>query len=760
MSLGRRIEVRGTVQGVGFRPWVYRLACEGGIGGRVRNGSLGVEIEAFGSVESLDAFVDRLQSSPPPAARIRDLRCETIPAEAVTDFVIVPSSRADGERKVSIPPDLATCPDCLREIADPSDRRYRYAFTNCTSCGPRFTIAEGVPYDRAATTMAEFEMCPLCQAEYERVEDRRFHAQPNACPVCGPKLWAASPDGRRLAVEDPVRAAARALEAGLIVAIKGIGGFHLACDASSSDAVERLRRRKRRDAKPFAVMVKDLEAAERIAWIAPAEQRLLASAERPIVLLPRRVNTDVSVTVRESPCESVAPGSPLIGVMLPYSPLHHLLFTETALPLVMTSGNLAEEPIARDNKEAIAKLGGIADLFLLHDRGIATRCDDSVARVIAGAPTVLRRSRGYVPRSIPVSRPFSRPVLACGAHLKNTVCLAAGDAAYLGPHVGDLETAETFAVYRESVERLQTLVGIRPEVIAHDLHPAYLSTVYALERPEMIKVGVQHHHAHVASAMAEHGLSGPVLGVAFDGTGYGTDGTAWGGEFLVADYAGYERIATFRALPLAGGDLAIREVWRIALAALDDAYEGDPPLGPFFDGRPVALVRRMIAAGLNSPRARGVGRWFDALGALAMRRPVSRYEGEVAALWNLAADRGERRVYPYAIDTSATPREIDLRPLVRAAMDDLAAGRSVAVISAKFHNTLAAAVAEIVHGVRGLPVVLTGGCFQNALLAERIVEALASGTPAFLHREVPPGDGGLALGQALVADALFGEGGA
>jgi len=759
MSLGRRIEVRGTVQGVGFRPWVYRLACEGGIGGRVRNGALGVEIEAFGSVESLDAFVDRLLSSPPPAARIRDLRCETIPAEAVTDFVIVPSSRAGGEREVSIPPDLATCPDCLREIADPSDRRYRYAFTNCTSCGPRFTIAEGVPYDRAATTMAAFEMCPLCQAEYGRVEDRRFHAQPNACPVCGPKLWAASPDGRRLPVEDPVRAAVRALEAGLIVAIKGIGGFHLACDATSSDAVERLRRRKRRDAKPFAVMVKDLEAAERIAWIGPAEQRLLTSVERPIVLLPRRAHTDVSVTVRESPCESVS-DNPLLGVMLAYSPLHHLLFAETDRPLVMTSGNLSEEPIARDNEEAIEKLGGIADLFLLHDRGIATRCDDSVARVIAGAPTVLRRSRGYVPRSIPVSRPFARPVLACGAHLKNTVCLGAGNAAYLGPHVGDLETAETYAVYRESIERLQMLVGIRPEVIAHDLHPSYLSTVYALERPEMLKVGVQHHHAHVASAMAEHGLSGPVLGVAFDGTGYGTDGTAWGGEFLVADYAGYERIATFRALPLAGGDLAIREVWRIALAALDDAYEGDPPLGPFFDGLPVGLVRQMIAAGLNSPRARGVGRWFDALGALAMRRPVSRYEGEVATLWNLAADRGERRVYPYAIDTSATPREIDLRPLVRAAVDDLAAGRSVAVISAKFHNTLAAAVAEIVHGVSGLPVVLTGGCFQNALLAERIVEALEGGPPVFLHREVPPGDGGLALGQALVADALFGEGGA
>lgn len=746
MSLGRRIEVHGTVQGVGFRPWVYRLAREQGIGGRVRNGALGVEIEAFGSVESLDAFVDRLRSSPPPAARIRDLRCETIPAESITEFVIVPSARADGEREVSIPPDLATCPDCLREIADPADRRWRYPFTNCTSCGPRFTIAEGVPYDRAATTMAAFEMCPRCRAEYERVEDRRFHAQPNACPDCGPRLWAAAPDGQRLEVDDPVRAAARSLEAGLIVAIKGIGGFHLACDATSSAAVERLRRRKRRDARPFAVMVKDLAAAEAIAWIGLVERRLLESVERPIVLLPRRSGL----------CAEVAPDNPLAGILLPYSPLHHLLFAETNRPLVMTSGNLSEEPIARDNEEAVEKLGRIADLFLLHDRGIATRCDDSVARVIAGAPTVLRRSRGWVPRPIALARPVARPVLACGAHLKNTVCLAAGDAAYLGPHVGNLESAETFAVYRESIERLQTLVGIEPEVIAHDLHPSYLSTVYARERSEPVKVGVQHHHAHVASAMAEHGLSGPVLGVAFDGTGYGTDGTAWGGEFLVADYAGFERIATFRALPLAGGDLAIREVWRIALAALDDAYEGDPPLGPLFDGLPVGLVRQMIAAGLSSPRARGVGRWFDALGALAMRRPVSRYEGEVATLWNLAADPGETRVYPYTFEAG----EIDLRPLVRAAVEDLSAGRSVAVISAKFHNTLAAAVSEVVRGTSGLPVVLTGGCFQNSLLAERIVESLAGGPPVYLHREVPPGDGGLALGQALVADAVVREGGA
>lgn len=756
---GRHIEIRGTVQGVGFRPWVYRLAREEGVGGRVRNDAQGVEIDAFGSAAALDAFLDRLQNAPPPAAAIREIRFRSIPAEGVTDFVIVPSARADGGRQVSIPPDLATCPECLREIADPADRRYGYPFTNCTCCGPRFTIAKDVPYDRAATTMAAFSMCPECRAEYERVEDRRFHAQPNACPTCGPRLWAASPDGKRMDVADPLLTAARALEAGLIVAVKGLGGFHLACDATSDEAVERLRRRKRRDAKPFAVMVRDLEAALRIAMAAPAERALLASVERPIVLLPRRPEGSLS--------PEVAPDNPLVGVMLPYTPLHHLLLAGTDRPLVMTSGNLSEEPIVRDNGEALERLGGIADLFLLHDREIASRCDDSVARVIAGAPTVLRRSRGYVPRPIALARPVARPVLACGAHLKNTVCLAAGDAAWLGPHVGDLETVETFHAYKESIASLEKLVGIRPEVVAYDLHPEYLSTAYALERPEAVKVGVQHHHAHVASAMAEHGLAGPVLGVAFDGTGLGTDGTAWGGEFLLAGFGGFERIATFRPIPLAGGDLAVREVWRLALTVLDDAFAGDTPLAalPLFadrDVRSVAVVRRMIEAGLNSPPARGVGRWFDALGALVLGRAVSRYEGEVATIWNLAADPDERRVYPFELDTAVTPWEIDPRPLVRAAVADLVAGKSPATISAKFHNALAAAVEEVVRATfeaRGeLPVVLTGGCFQNALLAERVVERLRP--RVFLHREVPPGDGGLSLGQALVADAVANQGGA
>jgi hydrogenase maturation protein HypF len=765
-SLGRRIEVRGTVQGVGFRPWVYRLAREEGVKGRVWNDAAGVGIEAFGPVEALDAFVYRLRTAPPPAAAIREIRCLPIADREAGEFVIVASERPAGQRQVSIPPDLATCPECEREIFDPADRRYRYPFTNCTSCGPRFTIARGVPYDRAETTMAEFAMCPRCRAEYAQVENRRFHAQPNACPVCGPRLWVVVPDGERLAGRDPVRAAALALRAGRIVAVKGLGGFHLACDATSAAAVERLRWRKRRDAKPFAVMVRDLAAAERIAVVGEAERALLTAAERPIVLLARRPESGL--------CAAVAPDNPLVGLLLPYSPLHHLLLAETGRPLVMTSGNLSEEPIVRDNREALEKLGGIADLLLLHDREIAGRCDDSVARVIAGSPTVLRRSRGWVPRPIALARGFARPVLACGAHLKNTVCLGAGDAAYLGPHVGDLETAETYLSYRESIRRLESLVGIRPAVIVHDLHPEYLSTRYAWERaeqsPEIVRIGVQHHHAHVASAMAEHGLAGPVLGLAFDGTGYGTDGTAWGGELLIADLARYERVATFRAMPLAGGDLAIREVWRLALAVLDDAFAGDPPLAARLafdalgiDPRKVSVVRRMIETGLNSPRARGVGRWFDALGSLVLGRSVSRYEGEVATLFNLVADPGERSVYPFAFDQGSTPWEIDPRPLVRGVVEDLAGGLGPAAIAAKFHNTLAAIAASGVRAVqerRGpLPVVLTGGCFQNALLAERIAATLQGGPPLYLHREVPPGDGGLALGQAVAADAILREGG-
>jgi hydrogenase maturation protein HypF len=747
---GRRIQIRGTVQGVGFRPWVYRLAHEEGILGRVRNDAQGVTIEAFGRPQSLVAFVRRLRAVPPPAARITALRAEPIPPEDARGFEIV-ESRAAAERLVSIPPDLATCPDCRREVLDPNDRRHGYPFTNCTNCGPRFTIARDVPYDRPSTTMASFALCPRCRREYEEPSDRRFHAQPNACPDCGPRLELRLPTGE-IVPGDPLPTAAAWLREGLIVAVKGLGGFHLACDATASPVVRRLRERKKRDEKPFAVMVADLEAAARLAVIA-GEERLLDGVERPIVLLTRRADSGLA--------PEIAPGNPLVGVMLAYTPLHHLLLAAVGRPLVMTSGNLSEEPIVHRDGEALARLGDIADLFLLHDRPIENRCDDSVARLIAGEPVLLRRARGYVPRGVALARPFARPVLACGAHLKNTFCLGAGELAWLGPHVGDLDTVETCRSFERGVERLERFLGVRPEVIAHDLHPGYFSTGYAHSRPEAVKIGVQHHHAHVAAAMAEHGLSGPVIGVAYDGTGYGTDGTAWGGEILVAGLGSFERVATMRALPLAGSDVAIREVWRIALALLDDAFDGDPPLDriPLFaaiDRGRIGVVRKMIAGGFNAPLAHGVGRYFDALGAIVLGRAASSYEGQVALEWNLVADAGERRAYPFEIADGAVA-ELDLRPLVRAAVGDMIAGAAPASISARFHNTLARATAELVQRAARftghLPVVLTGGCFQNARLAEGVATALST-FPVYLHHEVPPGDGGIALGQALVADAV------
>ena len=754
MIEGRRIQIRGTVQGVGFRPWVFRLASEEGIAGRVQNGTSGVTIDAFGPSTALDAFVARLGASAPPAAAVRDLSFEKIPPEDADRFSIVESDAA-GQRSISIPPDLATCAECLADVFDPADRRHRYPFTNCTQCGPRFTIATGIPYDRPATTMAPFTMCGCCRQEYESVLDRRFHAQPNACPACGPALQLVTPVGEPFGNGSPMEAAARALRDGLIVAVKGIGGFHLACDAGSSLAVARLRRRKHRDEKPLAVMVGSLEKARRVAQIDKAEERLLISVEAPVVLLPRLAEAPLA--------PEIAPDNPLVGLFLPYTPLHHLLLAEFGGPLVMTSGNVSEEPMACGNGEALERLGEIADLFLLHDREIAMRADDSVTRVIAGRPTVLRRSRGYVPRAIAVGRSFARPVLACGAHLKNTFCIGMRDSAYLGPHIGDLENLASYRSFEEAVARMERFLTVETEVVAHDLHPEYLSTVYARSRPEKTKIAVQHHHAHVASAMAEHGIEGPVIGVAYDGTGYGTDGTAWGGEVLLADFEGFERLATFRPIALPGGDLAIREPWRIALSLLQDAFDGNPPIDAIplfrkFPGSTLDVVRRMVDGRIGSPLARGLGRYFDGVGALVLGRSVSTYEGQVALAWNLAADPAEEGVYRYDVEREGGVATLDLRPLVRSAVADFLDGRSRATVSGRFHNTIARATAELVREsarrVGRLPVVLTGGCFQNALLTERTLGLLEPELTVHRHGEVPPGDGGIALGQALVADAV------
>jgi hydrogenase maturation protein HypF len=761
---------------------VWRVAHETGVAGRVRNDAGGVTIEAFGPGPVLDTFVARLRAEPPPAAVIARLVEERIPAEAVRGFEIVESAPS-AERRTAIPPDLATCEACLREVRDPADRRHGYPFTNCTDCGPRFTIALGAPYDRPATTMAGFTMCPACSREYRDPRDRRFHAQPNACPVCGPRVWVEWPQapGSRLQASDPplpdrgrepgascLRPAAdpiavvgAALAAGKIAAVKGIGGFHLACDATSAAAIRTLRERKHREEKPLAVMVADLAAARAVADLSAAEEELLASVERPIVLCRRRGASALR--------PELAPGSPLVGLLLPYAPLHHLLLAAADRPLVMTSGNLSDEPIAFEDGDALARLGAIADLFLLHDRPIASRCDDSVARVIAGRRLVMRRARGFVPRPVRLARGARRPVLGVGAQLKNACCLVRGDEAVLGPHVGDLDGLDTYGAFEAAIARLQDFLALRPEALACDLHPLYLSTRWARDRTAADKlplVEVQHHHAHAVAAMAEHGLPGPVLALAWDGTGLGTDGAAWGGELLLAERGRFERLATFRPIRLAGGDRAIREPWRIALAALLDAGAlgtAGPAALPLFravDPRELDAVLRLLAAGLNCPPAHGAGRAFDAAGALALARPISRFEGQVALALDAAAAPGAAEPYPFDLDATRPVEELDLRATWRALAADVAAGVAAAAVSARFHATLARAGAEQVRRAAArtgrLPVVLTGGCFQNGRLAEALLEGLSGAFPVYLPGEVPPGDGGLALGQAIVADATLG----
>jgi hydrogenase maturation protein HypF len=759
--VGRRFDVRGAVQGVGFRPWVYRLARDHRLTGRVWNHAQGVTIEVFGPVDAIQAFGDALGTQAPPAARIDAITGADLASPAPGSFDIVPSEWAES-RQVSIPPDLRVCDACLAEIADPQARRYRYAFTNCTNCGPRFTIALDVPYDRPSTTMARFPMCDACRAEYESPADRRFHAQPIACPACGPRLRLIGPDGAPVTgddshgASDPIEEAAARIRAGRIVAVKGLGGYLLACDATSSEAVTRLRQRKRREEKPFAVMVATLADAERLAWLDDQERVLLAGTEAPIVLCRARADTGLA--------PEVAPDTPLVGLYLAYAPLHRLLVDAVGRPVVMTSGNLSEEPLAHRDGEALARLASIADAWLSHDRDIAAPCDDSVARVVGGAPMLLRRARGYVPRPIALKRPVPAPVLACGGLLKNTFCLAEGDRAWLGPHVGDLDNLATTTFFEEAVARMERFTRIAPQVFAHDLHPDLHSTTYARRRAEGRAAAVQHHHAHVCAVMAEHGIEGPVLGLAYDGTGYGTDGAAWGGELLLADAVGFTRLATFRPLALAGGDKAVRDVWRLALAVVLDAFGRAAPIDalPVLRDRPAnerQVVQQMLERRLNSPPAHGVGRYFDAFGALVLNRPRASYEGQIAMACNQAAIGGdEGNGYPFDLDTRGDGVTVDLRDATRALVTDLLEDAPVRTLAARFHRTVVNASVELVrravaaHG--RLPVVLGGGCFQNRELAEDLVrEFTRDGLAVWLPRDVPPGDGGISLGQVLVAAA-------
>lgn len=779
---GLRIHIIGIVQGVGFRPFVYNLATNLGLKGWVRNTSAGVDIEVDGTPQALDAFIQALESEPPPLARIDEISVEKRPANGYAGFEIMHSIAIESAFQ-PVSPDVGICPDCLRELFNPDDRRYRYPFINCTNCGPRFTIIEDIPYDRPKTTMATYAMCPECLAEYNNPLDRRFHAQPIACPSCGPQIWLETDGQVKPIGDDALYETQRLLSAGKIVAIKGLGGFHLACDATSSVAVAELRRRKLRVDKPFALMLPSLDSVESHCHVNQAESELLASRERPIVILRRKEGSTIA--------REVAPEQDTLGVMLPYTPLHYLLFDPQPLtpksspipPLVMTSGNLVEEPIAYDNDEARLRLAPLADAFLMHDRPIRTRCDDSVVRVFAGASPdklnatqsnlyPLRRSRGYAP--FPVRLPWSAPpILATGAELKNTFCLTRERYAFLSHHIGDMENFETLQSFEDSVSHYEQLFRVRPEAIAFDLHPDYLASRFALEQAQRENIpsfGIQHHYAHVAACMVENGFTGeePALGVAFDGTGYGEDGKIWGGEFLLANYTAYERLAHLRYVPLPGGDQAVKEPWRVALAWLAQCgIEWSADLPPVRYAREKAhpsvlqALHRMLATGVNAPLTSSMGRLFDAAAALAGVKQTVNYEAQAAIEFEALSDPEESGIYPFEYQQNSDRHSnptliIDPGPLFQGLVSDLHKGLPLPTISARFHNGVAEMVRTVVGYLKTKTsqshVVLSGGVWQNITLLQKTIPLLEKdGFTVHIHRLVPCNDGGLALGQAVIA---------
>jgi hydrogenase maturation protein HypF len=745
-----RIRVEGIVQGVGFRPFVHALATRHGLGGLVGNDGAGVFIEVEGAAATITAFTAALAAEAPPLAVVERITARPVADAGDRAFVIAPS-KALGARRTLISADTATCADCLRELSDPTDRRYRYPFVNCTNCGPRFTIVTGVPYDRPATTMAGFPLCAECEREYHDPADRRFHAQPVCCPACGPALALTEADGTPIP-GDPITAAATLLRAGEVVAVKGLGGYHLAADATSEAGVTALRTRKHRADRPFALMVAGPDAARALCTVDAEEERALTSAARPIVMLRRHPDAAVA--------GGVAPGNRYLGLMLPYTPLHHLLLDELGRPAVLTSGNVADEPIAYTDADAADRLAPIADAFLTHDRPIHMRTDDSVLRIRRGRAYPIRRSRGYAPAPLRVEQEFTRPVLACGAELKNTFCLGKGRHAFVSHHIGDLENYETYRSFTEGIAHLERLFDVVPEVVAHDLHPEYLSTKYALDLDGVDTLGVQHHHAHIASCLADNGVPGPVIGVAFDGTGYGPDGTIWGGEFLVADLTGYTRHGRLAPVPMPGGAAAITEPWRMAAAYLDAAFDRTAPAGLAVRARNAGrwdAVLRLARSGVNAPLTSSAGRLFDAVAALVGVRDAIHYEGQAAVELERLADPAEPGGYPVDID-AGTVFAVRGDALVRAVADEIVRGVPAPVVAARFHRAVATAIAagaERVRDTTGLgTVALSGGVFQNVLLLDLATALLeARGFQVLTHGRVPTNDGGISLGQAAVAAA-------
>jgi hydrogenase maturation protein HypF len=754
------------VQGVGFRPFVYRLALETHLAGLIGNNTDGVTIEIEGTGEGIDEFLKRLRTDAPPMARIDSIAVRDLEPTGESEFRII-TSQVLGSVTTGIPADSATCPDCLRELLDARDRRYRYPFLNCTNCGPRFTITRRIPYDRPQTSMAAFPMCAACQAEYDNPLNRRFHAQPNACWDCGPKVWLVDPEGNILAADDPVIACIDRLMAGQIMAIKGIGGFHLSVDATNESAVTRLRERKHRYGKPLAVMVRDLDAARELCDLSPEEETLLQAPARPIVLAHARSRNVIA--------PAVAPGIPWLGVFLPYAPLQHLLFADPRVrALVMTSANLSEEPIAIDNDEARTRLKDIADAVLLHNREILQRCDDSVAALVDGAPQLVRRARGFVPLAVELPLGLGMdapPLLAVGGHLKSVFALARGRHVYQSQHLGDLENLAGLEFFKESLDHLMRTFEIVPQSVVHDLHPGYLSTAWAKEWARergLPLIGVQHHHAHIAGCMAEHGLEGPVIGLAIDGTGYGTDGRIWGGEVLVARLGEFERFAHLDYVPMPGGDAAVREPWRMALAHLRAAGfdVASPEILTLLGAteKEARLLARMMERGINAPLTSSLGRLFDAVSAVVLNRRIVDYEAQAAIeLEGIAVDEPENSEgYPITIEGGNWEKREPLRikpgPLWEALSRDLRSGVSKARMAARFHDGVASGfkrVAAAARAATGISIVaLSGGVMHNRRLARLVRMKLeAEGFQVYQHRRVSPGDGGLSYGQVAAAAA-------
>ena len=751
----RHIHVNGVVQGVGFRPFIYALAARFGLSGWVLNSSSGVDVEVQGAPAAVDAFQEAITAEAPPLARIDRVNASPLPVDGAEGEFVIRQSAADGGMSL-VSPDVATCPDCLRELFDPADRRYRYPFANCTNCGPRYTIIQAMPYDRPQTTMAAFPMCPDCRAEYDNPLDRRFHAQPNACPVCGPHVRLVA--GGDPSLPDDVARAAALLREGSILAVKGLGGFHLACDATNREAVARLRARKARPAKPFAVMIASLDEVRQHCTLNEDEAALLGGGSAPVVLLYRRAGSSIA--------ENVAPDNPMLGVMLPYTPLHHILLRDVGRPLVMTSGNLGGQPVIVDDDDAQAGLGHIADAFLLHDRPIHMRCDDAVWWVDRfageGDPVrqPLRRARGDAPYPVRLPWRAEEHILAVGAEMKNTLCLLRGQDAFISQHIGEVDSLEALAYFREALDHLAALFKVDPRLIVHDLHPGYLTTRLARELAAERGVeilAVQHHHAHIAACLAEHGRPGPVIGVSFDGTGYGPDGAIWGGEVLVASLTGYERAAHLEYLPLPGGEAAIRRPYRMAWAYLLKTLGEIPDLPTLAAFPPAerAVVIRQVERRINTPETSSAGRLFDAVSALTGVCGVTTFEAQAAIALELAARRADItqvEPYPFSLDEDGVLRVGDL---LAAVADEVGRGRAVAGIAAAFHQTIAdmiVAAAGQVRAQTGLETAaLSGGVFQNRLLLRLARGALReAGFEVLTHQQVPANDGGLSLGQAVI----------